>query len=187
MYYGIVYNKYADTPLSFVKGLKAALNETSLPVEPFESYVRIFHSDKEEDIETYWVKDGKGSLWGQLGHCYELINWATNGLYWGDELKKANEEKTLKGPTEFTVHIWKQIDEYNLETVYDLTFKGVKWESVSHADNQGSSDCWGLARFTYTDKIKNENYQAMECHIPSETKYPMLYYGKLMPKFAVPK
>ena len=188
--YGFVKNDFPDTPLTFVKGLIASLDKTELPVEPFTSYFQITVGENEENINKNFPEDpetgqGCGFLWGQLGHCYEIIHWASGGLYWGDELKEQKEKGVFNGPTEFTMNVWNKIDDHHYESVFDLTFQGVKWLDVGHADNQGASDCWGLAYFTYEKKVKNLDYKPMKCEIPSEIKYPILYIGKLLGKHAV--
>jgi len=184
-YHGFVRHKFPDTPYTFAKGLVAKLNNVEPPIEPYESYFGVMVSETEADIINKQFVDraeggGTGSLWGRLGKCYELIYWASGGLYWGNELKEQREKGSFNGPQEFTVNIWKEIDQYTFESVFDLTFQGVKWIDVAHAGSDGASDCWGTALFTYEKKLKNVSYQPMKCDIPTSIKYPSLYLGELM-------
>lgn len=190
-YHGFVRNKFPDTPYTFAKGLIAKLNDVEPPVVPYETWIGVVWSQTEEQLQTHFrdcSDGGLGSLWGRMGHCYELIYWATCGLYWDNELKEQKEKGFFNGPSEFTINVWKEIDAYNYESVYDLTFKGVKWISADHfGGGGGSSDCTGIASFTYEEKIKDVNYKPMECKIPTDIKYPSLYIGALMTEYAKEK
>jgi len=176
-YYGFV--KGEDTSM---KGLMALVNKEEPPV--VETYFSVMPLDDLEKLESLGDRhpgiEKYGNLWGQLGKCHQLINFASGGLYWGDDLKKG----VFNGPTEFTMHIWEKLNEHNYKAVSDLTYKGVKWVDVSHAGSDGASDCWGLASFAYEERIKNVCYKPMECKIPTDIKYPSFRIGELMMEHA---
>lgn len=104
-----------------------------------------------------------GLLWGACFKCGEFLDWAENY------------------PTEFTMYVWEQIDnEYNLKSLFDLTFQGVKFDNIRCSSNGGTSACSGICNIKYDKKIVNENYHPMICKIPEDVKYPNLEIGKLV-------
>lgn len=184
--HGFITHKYPDTPFSFAKGLIAKLNNVEPPIQPYESYVQVAVALNEEDLDKRFQNE-YSSLWGQLGHCYDLIHWASGGLYWDNELKEQREKGSFNGPTEFTMHVWKEIDDHTYESLCDWTFQGVKWQNVYHMSyDSGASDCCGQAHFTFEKKVKNLDYKPMKADFPKEIKYPGLYLGRLMVEHAKP-
>ena len=121
-------------------------------------------------------------MWGQLGHCGELITFASGGLYWGEALVGHNKEKFFpNGPQDFTVEVWKKLDPEgrHLKHLYDIIYRGVKWLHVYHAGNDGTSDCWGIAHCTYEERTRVERNDE-ECLIPDSEQYPSLYITRLI-------
>lgn len=172
-YYGFVKSGFKEGMLSLI-GREPVIVETYFSVMPSDNL------EKLESLGDWYSIDNYATLWGQLGRCYQLINFASGGLYWDDDLKK----KVFNGPKEFTMHIWARLDEYNYKSISDLTFKGIKWLNVAHAGSDGASDCWGLASFTYEERIKNVCYKPMECKIPIDIEYPSFRIGELMMEHA---
>ena len=178
-YYGFVKHSFPDTPFTFTKGLIAKLKNEEPPVEPYETCFRVALERKLEHLENLGKDKTQVTLWGQLGHCYEIINFAS-GLYWEADLKNAKADNKFNGPSEFTMHIWHKIDDYNYESVSDITFKGVKWLDAAHAGSDGASDCWGIVSFECEETVKNVSYKPLVCEIPKDIKYPSLYIGRLL-------
>lgn len=119
-------------------------------------------------------------LHGQLGHCGDLITFATGGLYWEKELKKAHEAKVYNGPKEFTVENWEIVEEYHLKHVSDTLYTGVTWIYVNHFDvSGGAGDCSGYADFMYEKSYITERNDE-ECIIPEDVQYPQLYISQLV-------
>lgn len=184
-YFGFVRASFPDTPFSFVKGLLAHLNGGQLPVEPFESYVRVA-CGKDVDGVLAHFQGGRGNLWGQLGRCYELIYWASGGKYWANELEEACQKGELRGPGSFEMEVWYRVDDHTWEYVGTWQFDGVRWESVRHGDDQGVSDCWGMAGFSYLSlRHKEGDYSGRVVKIPSSVKWPGLSIGRLLVEYGV--
>lgn len=76
----------------------AKLNNVEPPIEPYETYIGVTVAKNEEDILKHFrntPEGGYGSLWGRLGKCYDLIFWASGGLYWGNDLKEQRKKVSL--------------------------------------------------------------------------------------------
>lgn len=147
--------------------------------EIFQCYLEDnqYPSEKHPDMPVY----KGGFISGQLGRCGSVICMASGGLYDEKALKEATE---LKGPTEFTIELWKVKDNgYHLKHTHDLTYKGCKWISAMHT-GECSCCCGGLACFEYESQVITKRND-MECIIPKTEKYLSIYSVAHLEKYTV--
>jgi hypothetical protein len=129
-----------------------------------------------------------GSMWGQCGHCGQVIGFATNGAIDTESLREAHKTG-LNGPREFVIEEWVPVDNPDIwkarhwKKECEIQIKGVKWELAQHTLDD--SMCGGLVSFSYETK------SCMECGdweavIPEDKKYISLYISKLIEEFKKP-
>lgn len=113
-------------------------------------------------------KNNRCSLWGEVGHCDKLISFVRGG------------SKEFNSPDKFTIQAWEGEERY-LKHLHDINYTGVKWINVQHA-LPTDSYCWGMADFTYENKLITE-CDSEECFIPQTEQYVDLCSPELIEKY----
>jgi hypothetical protein len=114
--------------------------------------------NKNTFISTIEDFDGKATIVGSLFNCGYLIEMASGGLYWEEELKKAEKENNLKGPDTIILenvngNLYRKNNRLLMENGNGkMIYNGCKWISVKH-EAGCSCCCRGIAEFTYENKV----------------------------------